>query len=57
MARAEEKAAYEANAHNAQQFHDVSVVTLTDFSRLDKANDDPAAARDHRPDGDDPQGT
>jgi hypothetical protein len=39
MARAVEKAAYEASAHNAQLFHDVSVVMLTDVGRLDKPQD------------------
>lgn len=57
MARAEEKAAYEANAHDAQQFHDVSIVTLIDVGRLDKANDEPADDPEQRPDGDDPQGS
>ena len=39
MARAAEKAAYEASAHSAQLVHDVSVVMLTDVGHLDNPND------------------
>jgi hypothetical protein len=39
MARADEKAAYEAHEHSAQIFHDVSVVMLTDAERPDGPQD------------------
>lgn len=36
MAHAAERAAYQASAHSAQLFHDVSVVMLTNVWRSDK---------------------
>ena len=39
MARAVEKAAYEASAHSAQLFDDVSVFMLTDVGHLDRPED------------------
>jgi hypothetical protein len=39
MARAVEKAAYEASAHSAQLFDDVSVFILTDVGHLDRPKD------------------
>ena len=39
MARAVEKAAYEASAHSAQLFDDVSVFMLTDVGHLDRPKD------------------
>ena len=56
MARAIEKAAYEASAHSAQVFHDVSVVMLTDVGHLDNPNDSkPTSHPEQKPGDDDPQ--
>jgi hypothetical protein len=54
MARPAEKAAFEANAHSALLFYDVSIVMLTDAERLDKPQDSDDDSEQRRGD-DDPQ--
>jgi len=57
MARAAEKIAYDANAHSALIFHDVSIVMLTRAEGLDEPQDsgEPTDDPEERPGDDDPQ--
>ena len=56
MAHAAEKVAYEAGAHSAELYHDVSVVTLTDVGPLDNPNDgEPTNDTERTPGDDGPQ--